>query len=91
MLNTLTEAVKSNPAWGIDLADGMAALGAWNVDLWHYVFRAWREAEFDRDELNRVLSLMSADELHRQHANDVSDLLCQMIQKENVDSVSSMN
>ena len=87
MLNTLTEAVKNNPAWGIDLADGVAALCAWDSDLWHYLFRAWREVEFDRDELNRVLSHLSTDELHRQHSNDISDMLFQLIQKENVDSV----
>ena len=83
MLDTIREAAKQNPDWGFDLADSLAASGEWNADLWHSIFRAWAETEMDGSQLHRALSLLSADDLHKEHVHDLAYTLSELARKAN--------
>ena len=84
MLTTVREAAKQNPDWGLDLADNLTAAGLWEADLWPSVLRAWAETEMAGSYLQRVLSHLSADELHKEHTRYVPDALCELAQRVNI-------
>ena len=84
MLTTVREAAKRNPDWGLDLADDLAASGQWEADLWPSMLRAWAETEIAGSHLQRVLSHLSADELHKEHTREVANTLCELTQKVNI-------
>ena len=84
MLTTVREAAKQNPDWGLDLADNLAALGQWEADLWPCMLRAWAETEMSESSLQRVLSHLSAEELHKEHIRHVPDTLYELVQKVNI-------
>ena len=81
LLDNAREAAKQNPDWGLDLADNLAASGLWESDLWPGILRAWAETEVDVNHLDRVLSYLSADELHKEHVHHVTDVLVALTQK----------
>ena len=87
LLRAVDEAVQTNPSWGLDLADAMVSRGAWDRDIWYHVILAWATSDLDQDDVTRVLSHLSADELHRQHALQIADVLSQLIR--NVDPVDA--
>ena len=76
LLSTVAEAAKKNPSWGLDLADSMVSSSRWNCDVWQHVIQAWAATELDAVELNRVLSHLSTNELHRAYAHDIAHALC---------------
>ena len=84
MLSTVAKATKAKPAWGLDLADSMASSGRWDSDLWQQIIQAWATTEFDEAELVRVLSYLSANELHQAHANAIADALQEVARKASV-------
>ena len=84
MLTTVREAAKQNPDWGLHLADNLAASGQWEADLWPSILRAWAETEMAGSSLQRVLSHLSAEELHKEHTRYVPDTLCELAQKVNI-------
>ena len=71
MLQSVGEAARNSPGWGLDLADAMARERNWNVDLWQSVLQGWAIAELDDDELIRALCHLSANELHKEWASDI--------------------
>ena len=79
-LDTVTEAARVCLDWGLRLADAMVASQAWTSNLWEPIIRAWATAEFDRDSMKNVLSHISIRELHHRYAQQIADVLCQMIQ-----------
>ena len=81
MLGAVEEAARTNPSWSLDLADTMAGIGAWDSDLWTHVITAWATAEFDQENVIRVLSHLSSGELHRQHTRQIADVLSELVQK----------
>ena len=81
MLSAVEEAVKQKPAWGLDLADSMVNSGRWNSDLWSHVIQAWTATELDEAELIKVLSHLSANELHQAYTNDIAHALCTIARK----------
>ena len=81
MLGTVRQAAEANPSWGIDLADALAETGAWNSDLWQHVITAWTTTELDQDGVNRVLSHLSAGELHQRHPREIASILSGLVRK----------
>ena len=81
MQSAVRQAAESNLSWGLDLADAMAEIGAWNSDLWQHVLTAWRTADLDQNGVKRVLSHLSAGELHRQHTREIADVLSGLVRK----------
>ena len=84
MLTTVTEAAMQNPDWGLDLADKLAASGQWDADLWPSILRAWAETEMAGGNIQRVLSHLSAEELHKEHIRYVPDILCELAPRVNI-------
>ena len=83
MLRAVEESVRTNLSWGLDLADAMVGIGAWDSDLWYHVIIAWAKAELDDDSVRRVLLHLSAGELHRQHAREIAEVLSELVRKTN--------
>ena len=81
MLRRVGEAVENNPGWGLDLADAMASERNWNVDLWQSVIQGWAMAELGDRELIRVLSHLSANELHKELVRDIASAICALARK----------
>ena len=81
MLGAVRQAAEANPSWGLDLADAMAEIGAWNSDLWEYVITSWATAELDHNGVERVLSHLSAVELYRQHPREIANILSGLVRK----------
>lgn len=85
MLPTVNEVVQSHPAWGLDLADAMAARSEWTSDLWEWVISAWGvrgRADLDQDSMSRVLYHLSTSELHQpRNARVIAVILNRLIQK----------
>ncbi len=81
MLNAVEEAARSDPSWGLQLADSMVAIGEWHSDLWHHLIVAWATTELDQVSVKRVLSHLSADELHRQHPREIASVLTEVARK----------
>ena len=84
LLTTVKEATKQNLDWGLDLADGLAASGQWEADLWPSMLRAWAETEIAGGHQRRVLSHLSADELHKEHTRGVANTLCELAERVNI-------
>ena len=83
MLDKIRESAKQNLDWSVDLADGLAASGEWNADLWPSILRAWAETEPDGNHLYGQLAHLSADELHREHVHNVTNTLIELTQRAN--------
>ena len=81
MLSAVKQAAEANPSWGLDLADAMAEIGAWNSDLWQHVITAWTTAELDQNGVNRVLSHLSVGELQQQHPREIASILSEVVRK----------
>ena len=81
MLNAVEEAARSNSSWGLELADSMVAIGDWYSDLWYHLIIAWANTELDQVSVKRVLSHLSADELHRQHPREIASVLTEVARK----------
>ncbi len=47
MLRNINQAAENNTAWGLDLADAMAAESKWDSDLWYWGINAWGKAKGD--------------------------------------------
>ena len=80
MLQTIGEAVRSDSAWGIDLADAMVNGNNWNNDLWPQILMAWTKAGFQADELPRLLRHLSTEALQTGYAGLIADALCHFVQ-----------
>ena len=81
MLREVEKAAQTSPTWGLDLADAMAGVGAWDSDLWQHVIFAWTTAELDEDRLRRILQHLSAGELHLRHAREIAEVLTKLVWK----------
>ena len=79
LLRAVEEAVRTNAPWGLDLADAMVANAAWDADIWYHVILAWAGSEFNQDDVARVMSHLSAGELHRHHPRQIADVISQVI------------
>lgn len=80
MLRTVSEAAQRNTAWGLDLADAMAARSEWKSDLWYWVISAWEKAELDQESKGRVLSCLSTSQLYPENSGDIADVLKKFLQ-----------
>ncbi len=87
LLREVEEAVRTNPSWGLDLADAMVSNKAWDTDIWHHVILAWATSELNQDSVTRVMSHLSAGDLHREHARQIADVLNQLIR--NADQIEA--
>ncbi len=75
MLSTVEETARNNSSWGLALADAMVAIGDHYSDLWYHLIVAWANTELDQGSVKRVLSHLSAHELHRQHPREIASVL----------------
>ena len=81
MLGVVEEAARTNSSWGLELADSMVAIGDWYSDLWYHLIVAWANTELDQGSVKRVLSHLSANELHRQHPREIASVLTGVARK----------
>ncbi len=75
----VTEAIKQNFDWSLDLADALAEAGEWNVDLWLVLIRSWSEMALDEDKHSKVLRWLGKSTLYPEHHNAVTDALYALV------------
>jgi hypothetical protein len=75
VIQTLAEASKQEPRWGLDFAHALAAGEHWKSDLWDGLISAWGSASLDEDKRSEVLDLISRPELSDMHSNSIADAL----------------
>ena len=76
MLSTVREASERNTAWGLDLADAMAAKSEWNYELWECLIFAWETAKCNPKTMKRVLPHLSANkQLCQYKSSNIADIL----------------
>ena len=90
MLRTVNEVAQSHPAWGLALADAMAAKSEWRSDLWEWVISAWKEAELDQESKGRVLSCLSTSKLYPENSGDIADILTKFLQGDDLEDVAEL-
>ena len=79
LLGAVGEAARTNPSWGLDLADAIVSSLAWETDIWYHVILTWATSELHQDSVTRVLSHISASELQQRHPGQIADVLSQVI------------
>ncbi|MCY4173540.1 MAG: DUF4020 domain-containing protein [Cyanobacteria bacterium MAG CAR3_bin_5] len=90
MLQTVNEVAQSHPAWGLALADAMAAKSEWESDLWYWVISAWEKAELDQESKKQVLSCLSTSKLYPDNSGDIADVLRKFLQGNDSDDVAEL-
>ena len=80
MLQDVFAAVRTDPKWGLDLADAMSGQQLWETDLWHHVIAAWDPAQLDPVAIDRLLAHLSAGDLHPRHCLVIADRLGILVQ-----------
>ena len=90
MLGAVEEAARSNSSWGLELADSLVAIGDWGSDLWYRLIVAWADTELDQVSVKRVLSHLSADELHQQHPREIARVLTKVARNGSVSETAEL-
>ena len=75
----VSEAAKTDFDWGLDLADALAAQGAWETDLWDSLIRVWSESKLDENTACNVLKRLERNELHAKYAPPIANFLFSLI------------
>ncbi len=75
----VSEAAKTDFEWGLDLADALAAQGAWETELWNSLIRVWSEYKLDDNTACNVLKRLERNELHAKYAPPIADFLFSFI------------
>ena len=74
-ISAVAAAAKRDFRWGAGLAVALAGCNRWDSDLRIALFRAWREAGLDDDQLNEVFGYLDEPRLSEAHAGRAADLL----------------
>ncbi|MYI88480.1 MAG: DUF4020 domain-containing protein [Synechococcus sp. SB0672_bin_10] len=90
MLRTINEVAQSHPAWGLALADAMAAKSEWESDLWYWIISAWEKAELDQESKRQVLSCLSTSELYPDNSGGIADVLSKFLQGNDSEDVAEL-
>ena len=78
LLRTVEEAATKDFEWGIDLADALDEVGAWDADLWQPLLQAWsRELGVKRHA--KVLGRLSKAKLYSRHPRSVADTILALV------------
>ena len=79
LISTITDAVKQNFEWGIELADCLVEKGLWNADLWHGLIRGWSEMDPSEEKDRVVLRWLGKSELYSVQTRAVADALLALV------------
>ena len=74
-ISAVAAAAKRDFRWGAGLAAALADRDRWDSDLWIALFRAWREAGLDDDQLDEVFGFVREPRLSEAHTGRAADLL----------------
>ena len=79
LLNSVSQAMRTNPSWGLELAQALVTTENWRSDLWPQVLSAWAQEHPSDGELPQLLSILSIREVQQEHTALVMDVLVQLI------------
>ena len=80
VLRATGEACRRDTNWALALADEMTSRGEWDTDVWDEILMGWQQTEFEVDQLARILGYLQVNELQQRHANQIADILSEMVQ-----------
>ena len=90
LLEAIRNAAKREFEWGIDLADALAAAGAWDADIWRVLLRAWPEMELDENRRRRVIERITSTELYSKHDRDIAEAIRAMVRGRNTPHMTNL-
>ena len=82
LLNAVSQATRTNPSWGLELAQAMVSYGNWHNDLWPQVLDAWAQEDPVDAELPQLLSILSMPEVQEGHTASVVNILLRLVRRE---------
>lgn len=79
LMDNVADAATQNFDWGLDLADALARIEEWDVDLWAALIHAWSRMELDEDQYRKVLCWLSKVELYPKHNREIAKVLYTLV------------
>ena len=79
LMVSVTEAIKQNFDWSLNLADALAETGEWDVDLWTVLIRSWSEMALDEDKHRKVLHWLGKTDLYPEHHGTIANALYALV------------
>jgi hypothetical protein len=82
VLLTVSDAAKTTPSWGIDLARVLAQAEHWDSDIWPPLLRAWSEADQPAEVMEEMFALLVEDAFVQANAEPIAMALCNLVRDE---------
>ncbi len=82
LLHIVSQAVKSRPDWGLELAGLLRKKNKLAADLWPWLFMGWSDADLSEKQWNGVLSLLSQESQLLGFDREIAQLLERGIRKD---------
>lgn len=83
LLVNVSEAVRQNFDWGLDLAEALARTGEWDGDLWPILIQSWPKIELDEDNYSKALYWLGKTELYPEHSRIIAHSLYALMREGN--------
>ena len=83
LLVNVSEAVRQNFDWGLDLANALARTGEWDSDLWPVLIQSWSKIELDEDSHSKALYWLGKTELYPEHSRIIAHSLYALMREGN--------
>ena len=83
LLVNVSEAVRQNFDWGLDLANALARTGEWDSDLWSVLIQSWSKIELDEDSHSKALYWLGKTELYPEHSRIIAHSLYALMREGN--------
>ena len=75
----LSEAIKQDFDWGLELARALADAGEWNAYPWRALIDTWSKMELDINKHRQVLECLANTELYLKFSYEISDMLYALV------------
>lgn len=79
LMDNVADAATQNFDWGLDLAEALARIEEWEVDLWSALIHAWSRIELEEDQYRKVLCWFSKVELYPKHNREIAKVLYTLV------------
>ena len=81
MAEAIGNASLASVSWGLDMANAIAGIKAWDLHIWHHLFGAWRSAEIDINDAAQILPFLSEKHLIKRHTRAIASVLGELARK----------
>ena len=75
----LSEAIKKDFGWSLELAHALADAGEWDAYPWRALIDTWSKMELDINKHRQVLECFARTELYSKFSYEISDMLYALV------------